>query len=441
MRTTAAATLVVGIALAAGGVMLVLVLQRSLTRDIQTTAQLRAQDVVALLDAGRPPQRLAVDNAEESVVQVIDRTGRVVAASANIAGRPPVGELRPGQARTVPQLPIGDDESYRLVALGSADGRYVVLVARTLDPVREGSAVVAGALAVGLPVLMLLVAVTVWKVTGRALAPVEAIRREVSTIDDAQLGRRVPEPAGDDEVARLARTMNTMLDRLQHSRDRQRQFTSDASHELRSPITSIRHQLETALAHPEQTSVPELAAGLLTEDQQLERLVADLLLLARADENTPAASRRQVDLDDLVLAEAARLRRQGRVNVDTTKVHAARVHGNPAQLARLVHNLADNAERHAASTVRFALTTGSGRLTLTVTDDGPGVPPADRDRIFERFTRLDGARARDTGGAGLGLAIVAEVTRAHRGTVRIDDGPGARFVVELPDHHRSPGEP
>jgi len=430
------------VALAAGGALLVLVLQWSLTRDIQTAARLRAQDVVALLDAGRPPDRLAVDNTEESVVQVIDRAGRVVAASANIAGRPPLGDLRPGEARTVRQLPIGDDESYRLVALGSADGRYVVLVARTLDPATEGRAVVAGALAVGLPALLLLVAVITWKVTGQALRPVEAIRREVAAIDDAQLGRRVPEPAGAGEVARLARTMNTMLDRLQHSRDRQRQFTSDASHELRSPITSIRHQLETALAHPERTSAAELAAGLLAEDQRLERLVADLLLLAKADENTLATSRRQVDLDDLVLAEAARLRRQGRVRVDTSGVHAARLSGDPAGLARLVHNLADNAEGHAASAVGFALATRSGRLTLTVTDDGPGVPPADRERIFERFTRLDGARGRDTGGAGLGLAIVAEVARAHGGTVQVDTpGAGARFIVELPANQAAPAGP
>ncbi|HEY3261827.1 MAG TPA: HAMP domain-containing sensor histidine kinase [Pseudonocardiaceae bacterium] len=432
VRTTAGATLVVGVALAVGGVALVLLLQRSLTRDIQTAAELRAQDVVALLDAGRPPALLAVDNAEESLVQVVDRSGTVVASSINIADTAPIGDLRPGEARTVRGLPIGDERSYRVVARGTADGQYIVLVARTLDPVDESGAALAGALAIGLPVLLLLVAFTTWTVTGRALRPVEAIRREVAAISDAELGRRVPEPGGRDEVARLARTMNTMLDRLQRSRDRQRQFISDASHELRSPIASIRHQLETALAHPQETGGDKLAAGLLAEDMRMERLVNALLLLARADENIITPSRRPVDVDDLVLAEAARLRRRGRVAVDTTAVSASRIDGDPAQLASMVHNLADNAERHAASTVRLAVAAIRGWLTLTVSDDGNGVPAADRERIFERFTRLDDARARDTGGAGLGLAIVAEVARAHGGTVRVEDGPGARFVVVLP---------
>src|SRR5205823_7836106 len=245
--------------------LLVLLLQRWLTGDIRTGAELRAQDVVDVLDAGRPPGALAVDNPEESLIQVIDRAGAVVAASANITSRPPIADLRPGAVGEVRQLPIGDEHAYLVVALGSADGRYIVLVARTLDPVTETAAFLTGALAVGIPALVVLVAITTWTVTGLALRPVEAIRREVSAISDTQLGRRVPEPAGGDEVARLARTMNAMLDRLAAASDRQRRFASDASHELRSPIASVRHQLEMALAHPELTSVTELAAGLLAE--------------------------------------------------------------------------------------------------------------------------------------------------------------------------------
>ncbi len=442
VRTTLGAGLVVGVTLALGGFVLVALLQRSLTADIQTAAELRADDVVAVLDAGQAPGPLAVDNAEESLVQVLDRSGTVVAASPNAVGFPPVADVPPGEARTVPPLPIGDDESFRVVARASADGRYVVLVARSLDPVAEGSEAVIGALAVGLPILLLLVAATTWWVTGRALRPVEAIRREVATISDVELSRRVPEPSGGDEVASLARTMNAMLSRLQLSRDRQRQFTADASHELRSPIASVRHQLEVALAHPEQTSVAELAPDLLAESLRMERLVADLLLLARADEHTLTLNRRAVDLDDLVLAEAARLRQRARVTVDTSGVSAAQLEGDPAQLSRLVRNLADNAERHAVSVVSLAVTASPGQLTLTVTDDGDGVPPAESERIFERFTRLDGARARDSGGAGLGLAIVAEVARAHGGTVSVqaaraeaadgDGRRGARFIVVLP---------
>jgi signal transduction histidine kinase len=277
-----------------------------------------------------------------------------------------------------------------------------------------------------------LVAFTTWIVTGRTLHPIEGIRREVATISGSELSRRVPQPRGDDEVARLARTMNAMLDRLQDSRDRQRRFVSDASHELRSPVATIRHELEVALAHPDQTTVEALAADLLAEDLRLEGLVEDLLLLARADEDTLSLIARPVDLDDLVLAEAARLRRRGIVRVDTSSLSAGRVAGDPAQLTRLVRNLADNAERHARSVVSLALGARSGQLTLTVGDDGDGITEADRVRIFERFTRLDGARTRDAGGAGLGLAIVAAVARVHGGTVHVEPGPGARFVVVLP---------
>jgi signal transduction histidine kinase len=278
----------------------------------------------------------------------------------------------------------------------------------------------------------MLVAVTTWIVAGRALRPVESIRREVAAISGTELSRRVPQPRGGDEVARLAQTMNAMLDRLQSSRDRQRRFVSDASHELRSPVATMRHELEVALAHPDQTSVEAIASNLLAEGLRLERLVEDLLLLARADEDALSLTARPVDVDDLMLAEATRLRQRAIVRVDSSSVSAGRVLGDAAQLARLIRNLADNAERHAKSVVSLALVARLGELTLTVADDGDGIAEDDQVRIFERFTRLDGARARDAGGAGLGLAIVAAVARAHGGSVRLEPGPGARFVIVLP---------
>jgi len=269
---------------------------------------------------------------------------------------------------------------------------------------------------------------------GRALAPVEAIRAEVDAISATALHRRVPDPPADDEIGRLARTMNRMLERLERAQARQRRLVSDASHELRSPVAAIRQHAEVALAHPGRTSAAELAETVLAEDLRLQRLAEDLLLLTRADEHTLALRRRPVDLDDLVFDEARRLRAVSGLRVDTSQVSAGRVDGDAAGLRRVLRNLGDNAARHAEGRVAFSVAERDGVVLLEVDDDGPGVPEADRERVFERFVRLDDARARDGGGSGLGLAIVAELVAAHGGTVAIGASPagGTRVGVSLP---------
>lgn len=433
VRTTAGATFVVGVALLVGAVVLVGVLRRNLVDNVDTAARLRADDVVALLEGGATPEDLAVDDEEASLVQVLDPAGRVVAASGNVEGEDPIADLEPGSSRTLGRLPIDDDGSYRVVAAAAdgPEGRFTVLVARSTEASEDSVAAVVALLAGGLPILVLLVGATTWVVTGRALRPVEAIRAEVTAITNAELGRRVPEPSGGDEVARLARTMNEMLERLESSRDRQRRFVSDAGHELRSPIATIRHGLEMLLADPDQSDLEELAAGLLEEDLRMQSLVEDLLVLARSDEGTLSLNRRAVDLDDIVLAEAARLRGRGIVEVDAAGVSGGQVLGDRAQLARVVRNLADNAERHATGVVVLSVSERDGVVTLAVADDGPGIAVADRVRVFERFTRLDDARARRTGGYGLGLAIVRDVVTAHGGTVDLDDRPGGGALLRV----------
>jgi signal transduction histidine kinase len=435
VRTTVGATLVVGVALVVGALALIAGLQRTLTDDVETTARLRARDVVALLEAGTAPGKLAVQDEEDSAVQVLDASGRSVAGSANIVHRPAIADVAPGHAKTVDDLPL-EAGHYRVVAERAARGgeRFTVLAAESLDPVEEGRAAVVTALALGVPILMLIVAGTTWIVTGRALRPVEGIREEVGAITDDDLGRRVPEPSGGDEIARLARTMNEMLARLEAARARQQRFVADASHELRSPLATLRHELELLLADPGSTEIVPVAEELMAECLRMQDMVDDLLLLARSEEVSPASRRRPVDLDDLVLAEAARLRARAHVRVDTSRVSAGQVAGDKAQLTRMVRNLADNAERHARGTVGFDLGGHDGVVVLAVRDDGPGIATADRERVFERFTRLDAARARGTGGSGLGLAIVAQVVAAHDGSVVVDDEPGggARFTVTLP---------
>ena len=293
--------------------------------------------------ARRPRISTNVDD-DDLLIQIVDPSGHVVAASPDLDDEPVVS-VAPGDSRVVHI----DDDRYVAAALevDTPDGARTVIAARSLESVTEATELVGQLLLIGLPILLLVVAVTMWVLAGRTLAPVEAMRVEVDAISAVALDRRVPQPAGRDEIARLAGTMNEMLDRLERAQKRQREFVSDASHELRSPVASIREQAEVALAHPDETSLSELAESVLAEDLRMQRLVEDLLLLTRADEQTLPLSRRTVDLDDLVFEEARRLRSDNGLRIDTTAVSAARVTGDESALRRVVVNLAENAARHA----------------------------------------------------------------------------------------------
>jgi signal transduction histidine kinase len=311
----------------------------------------------------------------------------------------------------------------------TATGTITLVAERSLDEVDRSVDSVTRVLILGVPMLIALVAALTWWLAGRALRPVEAIRAEAAAITASTMHRRVPEPGTDDEIGRLAHTMNSMLDRLEDSALRQRRFVSDASHELRSPVASIRTQLEVALRRPD-ADWPAVATKVLAEDDRLEQAVSELLELARAEEGA-ALEAADVDLDEIVLDE---VRRGYRVPIDTSRVSAGRVRGSATQLARAVRNLLDNAARHATHHVVVHLGRTGDVVVLTVDDDGPGVPRSDRERVFERFTRLDEGRARDAGGVGLGLPMVRAIVERHSGTVVIDDAPtgGARVVVRLP---------
>ena len=313
----------------------------------------------------------------------------------------------------------------------SAAGQVTLVSQRSLAEVDDTINSITDALVIGFPALVLLVGLLTWYLAGRALRPVEAIRAQAASITGSTIDRRVPVPESGDEVSRLAVTMNEMLDRLEDAATRQRRFVSDASHELRSPVASIRTQLEVALRRPDRDDWPVIAQRVLAEDERLEEAVADLVELARLEERDTTADSVEVDLDEIVFEECARERA---VPIDTTRVSGGRVLGRRDALARVVRNLIDNAARHAETTVKVSLTDEDGTVELVVADDGPGIAPEDRTRVFERFTRLDEGRARDAGGMGLGLAVVKSTVERHRGTVQIDDNPphGARFVVRLP---------
>jgi signal transduction histidine kinase len=399
---------------------------------------LRASDLVVSLVDGTLPAALAVPTEEGSLVQVLDRAGHVVAASNNIAGEPPISALAPGAggsvARTVSGLPVGNG-MFRLVALAAKRGNvsYTVYVANSLGPVDQATSTLTRLLATSIPILLVIVALTTWLIVGRALRPVESIRREVEAITTEGLDRRVPEPSTDDEIGRLARTMNRMLQRLENATGRQRRFVADASHELRSPLTGMRTQLEVDLTHPARADWPRTARDVLDETIRMQRLVDDLLLLARADNDTLVAPHGRVDLDDIVIAEAHRIAVHFPHRLEVAAAGEGVIDGDPDQLAQLVRNLLDNAARYATRRITVSVSDGTGSVVLSVADDGPGIPEADRARVFERFTRLDGARARDDGGSGLGLAIAREIAGSHHATITVDDdGPGARFTVTFP---------
>ncbi|SCG66649.1 Signal transduction histidine kinase [Micromonospora inositola] len=438
-RTTIAATIVVGFALVITAVSLVVFLRRSLVERVDDIARARAYDVAALARQGMLPADLAVEGDDGSIAQVVDGAGRVVSATAGLRRDQSLARFRPPGAapevRTVDDVPFGEGGSYRVIALPTATpgGPATVYVAASLSPVDDAVEVLQSALAAGAPLLLALVAFTTWTVAGRTLRPVDAIRAEVADISERSLDRRVSVPPTDDEISRLAGTMNMMLDRLHAAAERQRRFVADASHELQTPLAAARTDLEVALAHPDRTNWNDTAADLLAANRRMERLVRDLLFLARADAGAPRAATRPVDLDDIVLSEAARIRGGGHLRVDTGAVSAAAVDGRRDDLTRAVRNLFDNAEHYASSSVRVELGSDDRRVRLIVHDDGPGIPAADRKRAFERFTRLDEDRSRRTGGTGLGLAIAKEIIDAHGGSIVVEDAPrGARFVIRLP---------
>lgn len=374
-------------------------------------------------------------------VQVVAADGRVVSASAD--SDDPGGRwfVTPG-AHGGPSTRVvtvdngradADDGPYRVavVSTSSPEGPVTVYAAQSTRSVDESISELVAVLSVGIPVVVLALALAGWLLVGRALRPVETMRRQVAAIPGTEPGRRLEQPPARDELGRLAATFNELLARIEASTGRQRQFVADAAHELRSPIAALQAQAEVFARHPQVAATPAAQAGMLADTQRLARLVDDLLALARLDAH-PHPPRQVVDLDDLVLQEVRRAGGRG-PTVRADQMSAGRVLGDPAALDRVVRNLLDNAVRHATATVTVRLDTTEEMVTLVVADDGPGIPSLDRDRVFERFTRLDDSRSRDAGGAGLGLAIVRDVVESHGGRVQIQDNqPGARFTVVLP---------
>lgn len=415
-----------------GGLLLIAVLQYTLNLSLDRGAQQTASDTAALLDANHLSD--PIPTAGTQFIQVVDGQGRVLKASIGADRLSPL--LHPAEierARSGPVVVVGGDrvgvEGDLRVAAAVAHSGDTVLVAAPDQDATRGLKAVAHGLLVAYPLLLLGLSMLAWWVVGWTLRPVEALRQGAEEISAAQVGR-LPVPEGDDELHRLAVTLNRMLDRLEAARTRQRAFVADAAHELRSPIASLRTQLDVATHLGEPPAVADLSADV----DRLRRLVDDLLLLARADEADPVLRRAEpVDLG-CVLDDVAAGYAGARVPVTVSHPDSPQwTVGDPAALRRVVDNLVANAVRHATSRVTLKVIRNLDRVVVTVTDDGPGIPARDRARVFDRFTRLDDARNRDDGGAGLGLAIVRELVRLHGGTVTLGDAaPGLVAAVALP---------
>lgn len=441
VRITAVATALTAVTVGLAGWWLVRSVEGTRLGQVRRAINERVVAVVESLEAGEEPAQAIAGEARfgAGFIQVLDPPGDVLAASPGVPSEQPFsflaigpndvvgtsGSLRVDNARGL-SMPL--ELTYRTV--DTPAGERTVVVAAPLDEVEQSVAALRRNLVAGVPLLVGVVGLVSWGVVGRALRPVESIRREVEAIGGTTLHRRVPMPATGDEVDRLAHTMNAMLERLEGASTRQRQFVADASHELRSPVAAIRTELEVAMRSGGAADWPGVAASLLAEEHRLERLVDDLLLLASIDDRRPAGLA-PVDVRAVVVDEAARARR---VPVETDVPDGLTVAGSRPQLSRAIANVVDNAARHARAAVRVSASRRGGRIRVVVDDDGPGIPVSERDRVFERFTRLEEARDRDRGGAGLGLAVVRSVAEAHGGTATAHDSPfgGARLVLELP---------
>ncbi|OKI12715.1 ATP-binding protein [Streptomyces sp. CB03911] len=435
-RTTLAACASVAFVLLAASAAVLLLLRANLERTVEAGAREQAQVVARLAGDGHLTTPLPLDH-DTDFIQVTDSAGQVVAASQNLTGHPALAPTATRDGHHTFDLHALGEEHHQRVTTLTADtptGPVTIRVGASLRTADTAEDLTTAALAGLSAVLLLTVATLTWRATGRALAPVEAIRAEVAAIGDRDLDRRVPEPRSDDEIARLAGTMNAMLDRLETAGARQRRFIADASHELRSPLAVLRTQLEVALTHPDPAVRTDLVAGALEDTGRLQSLATDLLLLARLDATGSDRPDQPVDLTELVRTTVeGRGPRPHPVVLHTED--GITVTGNPLWLGRLLTNLLDNAQRHARDhvTVRLSRDTTTGHAVLDVANDGPLIAPADRERIFERFTRLDDARSRDDGGTGLGLPIARDIAAIHSGTLTVEDGPdGTTFRTRLP---------
>ena len=438
IRVTAVATLVLIAGLFGGAMLFRRALREAQLTELDADARQQVEQLSALVRAAKVPATLPTTRDSPLLLQVVDGSGKVLGSSPNVSDMHAMvsrTSLRLISSRITRTREMIDGAYCRVTttAIAIPTGQQFVLVAAPVRSVRAADATLRSQLYAFSPLVTITAAGLLWLIVRRSLRPVDGLRSEVDAISARDLTKRVTAPPVNDEIGRLARTMNSLLDRVQNGSDRQSRFVSDASHELRSPLAGVRTRIEVGLRNPTGTDWPELAKGVLADNVRMERLVRDLLAIAREDNSRPP-SRAEIDLDDQVMMEVASSRLLGAIPIDTAGVSGGRVLADPDQMRRVVANLLDNAQRFARSRIFVRVQTIGPDVVLSVEDDGPGIPAAARERVFERFARVGEARNREEGGAGLGLAIVRETALAHGGSTEITDGSagGAMVIVRLP---------
>ncbi|MCU1393802.1 MAG: two-component sensor histidine kinase [Ilumatobacteraceae bacterium] len=444
-RITLLSSLALAIGLLLGGRLLFDSLRDGLIDAKAGSGPARAAELAAL--AGRAPLPAilpALEPADLTVLQIVDSTGHVTAASQQLSGTPALVGANDVH-RSIRESVPGTGEGPWLIepTRATLGGRSeVVVVITSLHDQDANVEVLRNRLVVAWLLLVAAVAALIWLVVGRTLRSVDRMRLNVQEITASRLDQRVAVPTGDDEIARLALTLNDMLDRLQIGGDAQQRFVADASHELRTPIAISRTTIEVAAARPEAADWPAVSAKLLAQNERMEHLTDDLLLLARSGGGREARAAALVDVGELVLRAMDRVVPGDRRLVLRGSPPLVSVSGDRDQLDRMLLNVIENALRHARHTVTVEAAAGSTSIELRVSDDGDGIDPADRDSVFRPFVRLDDHRTRSSGGTGLGLAIVKQIVEGHRGTIRIvDNQPGATFVIRLPISESSQEDP
>lgn len=415
--------------------------------NLDDSLAVRLDDLVSLDEQNSIPLGYGISDAEDTLAMVIAPDGSVV-LTTDAFGDPDELLLAvssadlPTTAALTTFAETRRTDQMRLDATQTRDGSAIV-VGQSLHGVNDTvSGLRLTLLTVG-PFLAIAAAVSTRVLVGRSLAPVDTMRAEADEISLTDLHRRIPTRSSADELDALAESLNAMLTRLEASADGQRRLIADIAHELRSPLAALVTQLEVDLTHPDTADWPVTAAEALDEGRRLQTLIDNLLLLSRLDASESPLVAELVDLDELVHDTVRRVERGHRITIDRTNVAAGVVRGDPDQLQRCIQNVVDNALRYADTTVAIALVEAGDRVKLTVSDDGPGIPPEERTRIFERFYRVDAARDRNSGGSGIGLSIVKDLVELHRGSVVAQgvEPTGTSIVITLPSADADPGGP
>jgi signal transduction histidine kinase len=429
-RLTLLFVLALGLVLTLTGVALISLVHHSLVTEASKDIPGEMQDARQYFaqQMRRSTGAIVLHTDDNVVVQVTNLQGTKLWAASSVIANDPILARRSASPTTNHGLDATIIRSTKSIApnissvqVGTIDTkRGVGLVFGFVydDGIAHNMRVLKASLLIAFPLLLLLSSSLIYFGMGLALAPVESIRRRVDAIAASDLTNRVPQTGGDDEIARMAKTVNAMLDRLEAASQFEQEFVSNASHELRSPLTTLLVTTERAQRDPERANWPEVGDVVMREGRRLETLIDDLSWLARHDELRADILSVDVDLDDLLFEESQRVGLLSRLAVDTTMIRPTRVKGDPAMMKRMIRNVIDNATRYASTKLRLDSHYEGDEAVVTVADDGDGLDVAQSARLFDRFVRADRARSRQSGGTGLGLAIVSEIVQRHGGSVR-----------------------